>query len=226
MDKRSVAIIIAAYNEARRIGPVIKDVKKHGWSNVIVVDDGSKDDTSDVARKAGATVLRHIINRGQGAALRTGIHYALDHGSHAVVTYDADGQFVASDIEKIARPVMEARRDVTLGSRFLKTSSAQNITGGKRFVLKLGAFVTYIFSGLKLSDSHNGFRAFSRKAAKKIRITFDRMEHASEITEEIAKHKLSYTEVPVTVIYHEAGQHPIRSLKMGVKLVAKKVLGW
>jgi polyprenyl-phospho-N-acetylgalactosaminyl synthase len=219
-----VAIVIAAFNEGAHIGKVVQDVKAAGYKWVVVVDDGSTDQTYNIAKRNGADVLRHVINRGQGASLRTGINYAIEKGAQYVVTYDADGQFVATEIKKVLDPVVNGRRDVALGSRFL--GRAVNISEGKRFVLKLGAFVTYIFSGLKLSDSHNGFRAFNRKAAKKIQITFDRMEHASEIIEEVVKHRLSYTEVPVTVIYHRAGQHPMKSIKMGVKLVARKVLGW
>jgi polyprenyl-phospho-N-acetylgalactosaminyl synthase len=218
------AIVIAAYNEAKNVAQVVKDVKAAGYKWVVVVDDGSKDATYTAAKKAGADTLKHVINRGQGAALRTGINYAVEHGADYVVTYDADGQFIAGEIDKVLKPVIEGRRDVTLGSRFL--GRAKNISTSKRFVLKLGALVTYIFSGIKLSDSHNGFRAMNRRAAKKIHITFDRMEHASEIIEEIAKHKLTYTEVPVTVIYHHPGQHPIKSIKMGLKLIAKKVFGW
>jgi glycosyltransferase involved in cell wall biosynthesis len=219
-----IAIVIPAFNEAKNIEHVVRAVRKEGFPWVVVVDDGSRDKTRDVAKKAGADVLRHVINRGQGAALRTGIHYSLDKGADVVVTFDADGQFLPSEIKRVVRPVVEHRREVVLGSRFLGT--AKNITRGKRFILRAGAVVTYIFSGIRLTDSHNGFRAFSRHAAKRIRITFDHMEHASEIIEEIAKNKLSYTEVPVTVIYHEAGQHPMRSIKMGTKLVLRKVLGW
>lgn len=219
-------IIIAAYNEEKRIAAVVKDVKKHGWRWVVVVDDGSKDNTYLAAKKAGADVLSHIINRGQGAALRTGMNYAIKNGADVLVTFDADGQHLPSEIQKVVKPVIEGRRDVALGSRFLGTSRTVNISAAKRTVLKLGAFVTYVFSGIKLTDSHNGFRAFNRKAAKRINITFDRMEHASEIIEEIAKHHLTYTEVPVTIIYHEAGQHPLRSIKIGLKLLARKVFGW
>ncbi len=219
-----VAVVIAAYNEAEHIARVVKDVRANGYPWVVVVDDGSADESYELAKKAGADVLRHVINRGQGAALRTGIHYAIDKGADVIVTYDADGQFLATEIKKVARPVVEGRRDVALGSRFL--GRAESISSGKRIVLKLGAYVTYIFSGIKLTDSHNGFRAFNRRAAKRIQITFDEMEHASEIIEEIAKHRLSYTEVPVTVIYHEPGQHPLKSIKMGFKLVLHKVFGW
>ncbi len=219
-----LAVVIAAYNEAKHIEEVVRGIRKEGHSWVIVVDDGSHDATSALAKKAGAEVLRHAINRGQGAALRTGFHYAYEHGADVAVTFDADGQFLPSEIAKVAKPVLEGRRDVALGSRFLGT--AKNISPAKRIVLKLGALVTYVFSGIRLTDSHNGFRALSRKALKHIHITFDEMEHASEIIEEIAKHKLTYTEVPVTVIYHEPGQHPMRSIKMGVRLVLHKVFGW
>lgn len=220
----NTAIVIAAYNEQGSVGNVVREVKKAGYPWVIVVDDGSKDKTYDEAVKAGADVLQNVINRGQGAALRAGINYALQEGADIIVTYDADGQFRANEIGRVIEPVKKGRADITLGSRFL--GETVNISTGKKLVLKLGALVTFIFSGIMLSDSHNGFRALNRKAASKIRITFDRMEHASEIIEEISTWRLKYEEVPVTVIYHEAGQHPLKSIKMGIRLVAKKVLGW
>lgn len=219
------AIVIAAYNEKQTIFQVVKDVKNAGYNDIIVVDDGSADDTAKRARNTGATVLRHVINRGQGAGLRTGINYAVENEADIIVTYDADGQFEASEISDVTAPITKNEADVVLGSRFLG-KKANNMSAGKKLVLKLGAVVTWVFSGIWLTDSHNGFRALSREAAQKITITFDRMEHASEIIEEIAHNKLRYKEVPVTVHYHEAGQHPIRSIKMGIKLVLKKVIGW
>lgn len=219
-----IAIVIAAYNEGKNIVEVIKQLRKYKYDNIIVVDDGSKDNTYTIAKKSGVTALRHIINRGQGAALRTGTNYAIEHGADIVVHFDADGQHKADEIKQMIEPLKKGVVDITLGSRFL--GKAENITTGKKVVLKLGAIVQWVFSGILLTDSHNGFRAMNKDAASKIRITFDRMEHASEIIEEISRNQLRYQEVPVTIIYHEAGQHPLRSIKMGTKLVMKKVLGW
>ncbi|MFT4250448.1 MAG: glycosyltransferase family 2 protein [Candidatus Woesearchaeota archaeon] len=219
-----VAIVIAAYNEEERLQTTIQKLRKQGHKNIIVVDDASKDKTATIAKQNNATLLQHLINRGQGAALRTGINYALQQEYSIIVTYDADDQFEAKEVVDMIRPIQENKADITLGSRFL--GEAKNIRLTKKIVLKLGILVTAIFSGLWLTDTHNGFRAMNRKAAKKIRISFDRMEHASEIIEEIATHKLRYAEVPVTVHYHEEGQKPIRSIILGVKLLIKKVIGW
>jgi glycosyltransferase involved in cell wall biosynthesis len=219
--RSSTAIIIAAYNEEERLPAVIRDVKRAGWPWIVVVDDGSKDATAAVARKAGATVLVHHPNQGQGAALRTGIAHALKKGAERVVTYDADGQFLAREIAAIVLPVARGDVDVTLGSRF--TGRAINLTRRKRIMLYGAVLFTRLISGLRVTDTHNGFRCFSRRAAQAIRITQDRMEHASEIIDEVACHRLSWREVPVTVIYHHEGQHPARAITMGLRLLRWKI---
>jgi polyprenyl-phospho-N-acetylgalactosaminyl synthase len=195
-----IYIVIAAYNEGRNISKVLKDLKAAGYRNIIVVDDGSKDSTQEYAEKEGATVLRHIINRGQGASLRTGIDYALDQGADIVVTFDADGQHKTGDLKAMIDPVRNGEYDITLGSRFLKRSS---IPFFRRITLKIAILVLWIFYGIRMTDAHNGFRAMSRKAAQQISITSDRMEHASQIVEEIHKKKIKYKEIPVTITYNE-----------------------
>ncbi len=217
-------VVVAAYNEEKRLASVVRDLKKAGYDWVVIVDDGSSDKTASIAEKAGATVLQHIINRGQGAALRTGIHYAADYGAEAIVTFDADGQHQVSDIPRLLKPIEDGKADIVFGSRFL--GKAVNITAGKRFVLKLGALVMWIFSGIRLTDSHNGLRALNKKAAKRIVITFDGMEHASDFVEETGRNHLRWKEVPVTIVYHEKGQHPLKAIRMGFKLLARKVFGW
>lgn len=197
---KSVFIVIAAFNEGNALASVIVDLKKHGYRNIVVVDDGSKDNTFDIARSAGAIALRHIINRGQGAGLKTGIDYALEQGADIIVTYDADGQFLASDIAKMIDPVSKGYADVALGSRFL--GEARNIPLSRKTALKMGIVFLKMLYGIKVSDSQNGFRAFSRKAAQMMNITADRAEHATEILGEIAAKNISFVEVPVTVIYN------------------------
>lgn len=226
MNKKDVYIVIAAYNEERSIARVVKNVKKEGYKNVVVVDDGSRDKTFDEASKAKAIVLRHIINRGQGAGLRTGIDYALLNGAKYIVTFDADGQHNQKEIERLLKPVMNGACEVALGSRFLKKDS--NTPFLRRVILKVGILVVWVMYGVKLSDSHNGFRAFSRKAASIIKITSDRMEHASEIVEEIHKKKVSYIEVPVTITYTDyskaKGQSSWNSVKIGLRMIFRKLL--
>jgi len=214
------AIVIAAYNEEKRLPFVIRDVKSEGWPWIIVVDDGSADDTAFVARKAGASVIIQKPNQGQGAALRTGIQHALARGAKHIVTYDADGQFLAYEIKRVVTPVAKKEVDVVLGSRFI--GQTVNLTARKRVMLRGAILFTRVLSGIKVTDTHNGFRCFNRKAAEAIRIEHDRMEHASEIIDEIARHRLQWKEVPVTVIYHEEGQHPGRAVAMGFRLIRWK----
>lgn len=218
-----VFIVIAAYNEEKKIGSVLRELKK-SYKNIIVVDDGSKDNTYDVSLKEKVTVLRHVINRGQGAALKTGIDYALRKDADIIVTFDADGQFLASEISKIIRPVEKREADVSLGSRFLGKTINMPIL--KKIVLKLGVFVVFVLYGIKVTDSQCGFRALSKNAARKIRITSNGMEHAGEIFWEIVRNNLSYKEIPITVIYDEyslkKGQPWTRSLKLGIKMLIRR----
>ncbi|MEM4254081.1 MAG: glycosyltransferase family 2 protein [Candidatus Woesearchaeota archaeon] len=197
----NVFIVIAAYNEENSISDVVKELHSAGYKNVVVIDDGSKDKTFDAALSAGATVLQHIVNRGQGAALKTGIDYALEQGADVIVTFDADGQHRVEDIPAVIKPVVSGEVDVTFGSRFLKKDSG--IPFVRKILLKIGVLVLWLFYGVKMTDAHNGFRAISRNAAEKIKITSDRMAHASEIVEEVRRNNLKYKEVPVVIRYTE-----------------------
>jgi len=196
---KKVFVVIAAYNEKYTIAQVLDDLKKHGYKKNIVVDDGSEDNTSQIAEKKGAIVLKHVINRGQGAALKTGIDYALMHDADIIITFDADGQHQAKEIKKLMEPVISGKFDVALGSRFLGNGEA--IPFRRKMLLKGSTFIQNIFYGVKLTDAHNGFRALSRKAAQKIEMTADRMAHASQIINEISKKRLRYKEVGVTILY-------------------------
>lgn len=199
--KNKVFIVIAAYNEEGMIGTVIQGLKKHKYNNIVVVDDGSADKTCDIALKNGTYVLRHVLNRGQGAALKTGIDFALLKGADIIVTFDADGQHRADEVQKIIKPIIDGRCEVTLGSRFLRNT--EDVPFLRRVYLKIGALVLWIMYGIRLTDSHNGFRALSRKAAQLIEIKSDKMEHASEIPEQIKKKRLKFKEVPVNIKYTE-----------------------
>lgn len=218
-------VVIAARNEQQRIGLVLRGLKKEGYPRIVVVDDGSTDSTARIVRKHKAVLLQHVINRGQGAALRTGIEYALAHGADIIVTFDADGQHDPKEIKQMIEPIMDGEVEVTLGSRFLGTSP--NIPWIKKLMLKGGVIFTYLVSGIKLTDAHNGFRAFSRNAAQLIEIKQDRMEHASEIVEEIYKKGISYKEVPVTIKYTvysiKHGQSPFASFKIAFNLILRKL---
>jgi glycosyltransferase involved in cell wall biosynthesis len=196
----AIYIIVPAYNEAGCVGDVVRSLKSRS-ANIIVVDDGSTDSTAEAAQDAGAQIVRHLINRGQGAALKTGIDYALAHGAGIIVTFDSDGQHQMEDVDALIAPVLEGRCDVALGSRFLCRECQVPLL--RRLILKLGVVFTRLASHIRVTDTHNGLRAFSRRAAQQIRIRQDRMAHASEILDEIGRLKLRYCEVPTRIVYTE-----------------------
>jgi glycosyltransferase involved in cell wall biosynthesis len=199
MDEQ-IYIVIPAYNEGVAIGAVIAGLKAR-WRNVIVVDDGSRDETGSAALSAGSVVLTHVLNRGQGAALQTGIRYALEQGASVIVTFDSDGQHRVEDIDRLVAPIREGMAEVALGSRFLGTT--ERMPSRRKLLLRGAILFTWISSGLRLTDAHNGLRAFSRAAALRIQIQLDRMAHASEIVDQIAASKMKYVEVPVHIVYSE-----------------------
>jgi glycosyltransferase involved in cell wall biosynthesis len=222
-DQGKVWLVIAAYNEAERLAETLEGVCRLGHS-VVVVDDGSRDDTSAVALRYPVWVLRHRINCGQGAALQTGIDFALQRGAEVLVTFDADGQHAADDLERLLEPIRAGRVDVVLGSRFMGRS-AVGLRRGRRLVLKLGVLFTRVVSGIRVTDTHNGLRALSRRAAQRIRITQDRMAHASEILDRICQEQLPFCEVPVTIRYSEATLAKGQSSWNALKIVGEFLLG-
>jgi polyprenyl-phospho-N-acetylgalactosaminyl synthase len=219
-----VMVVVPAYNEGSAVGPVVAELLGFGYG-VVVVDDGSADDTGDVALDAGATVLRHPINRGQGAAIQTGLSYAVRTTACYVVTFDADGQHRAGDIETMVAALERENADVALGSRFL--GEAPDIPSSRRALLKLAIAFTSLTEGLRLTDAHNGLRVFRREAAARIRIRRDGMAHASELIEEIRRLRLRWVEVPVTVRYTEyskaKGQSGRNTLGILVELLVGKM---
>ena len=196
--KDQTCVVIAAYNEAAMIGRVVTDVRRAGY-RVIVVDDGSRDATAQSARAAGATVIQHPFNLGQGAALQSGIDLALANGAEVIVTFDADGQHGVGDISRLVEALVEENADFVLGSRFLEPSS--NIPPLRRLLLKAATAFTRITTGLRLTDAHNGLRAMTRRGAGAIRLRQNRMAHASEFLAQIGASGLHYAERPVTIHY-------------------------
>ncbi|MBV9346591.1 MAG: glycosyltransferase family 2 protein [Pseudolabrys sp.] len=196
----TIWIVIAAYNEGRAIGDVIGALRPEGYS-VVVVDDCSRDETAAVARQAGASVLRHAINLGQGAALQTGIEFALAQGAEILVTFDADGQHRVSDIPALTAALGDAHADFALGSRVL--GGTVNAPPSRKLLLWLATVFTRLTTGMRITDTHNGLRAMTRRGAQAIKLRQNRMAHASEILDQIAASGLTYVEVPVTIEYSE-----------------------
>jgi glycosyltransferase involved in cell wall biosynthesis len=205
-------VVVPAYNEARAIGPVVAELVAAGW-RVVVVDDGSSDGTAEAAR--GAVVLRHVVNRGQGAALQTGVDFAVARGARAVVSFDADGQHRVEDVPALLA-ALAAGHDVALGSRFL--GGVEGATRARRRLLAAAVRVSNALSGLRLSDAHCGLRAFRASAADALRLTQDRMAHASQLLANIRRHRLRVVEVPVTVRYTDysraKGQGGVQAVKI------------
>ncbi|MEM9290208.1 MAG: glycosyltransferase family 2 protein [Acidobacteriota bacterium] len=197
-----IYIVVPAYNEAGAVGDVVRELREH-YRWVVVIDDGSRDLSSQVAADAGAIVLRHPINRGQGAALQTGITFALEQGAEIVITFDSDGQHRVEDLPRLLHPILQGDADVVLGSRFLSGADTQAVPWTRRLLLRGAVLFTRMVSGPRLTDAHNGFRAFSRRAAQRIQIRLDRMAHASELVDQIHRSRLPYQEVPVRIRYTE-----------------------
>jgi glycosyltransferase involved in cell wall biosynthesis len=196
--------IIPALNEEKTIGAVINNVKPL-VSEIVLVDDGSSDDTKKIAAQAGAIVLRHPINRGQGAALETGNQYALAHGAEIIFHFDADGQFSTEDIPAVLAPLVAGQAEMVFGSRFLQKKSNLPLLKEKIF-MPIARLVNLMLFGAILTDPQSGFRAGTAAAWKKIKINQNGMAHCSEIIAKVFKNKLRVVEVPITVRYDDFGQ--------------------
>jgi glycosyltransferase involved in cell wall biosynthesis len=195
-----IVVIIPAFREETQIGGVVAALRERGLT-VVVIDDGSPDATAERAASHGATVLRHPLNRGQGAALQTGLVHALRAGADIIVTFDADGQHSPDDVDALVAPIAAGECDIVLGSRFLGTRN--QIPTVRRWLLRAAVVFTRLTSGARVSDAHNGLRAFSRRAAGLIDLRLDRMAHASELIDQVVRARLPFREVPVHITYTE-----------------------
>lgn len=225
INSNNIFIVIPAYNEGDVIKETVMACIQNGYNNIIVVDDGSSAPVQRLLNGLNVVVIRHNINLGQGAALQTGMTYAYTHSAEAVITFDGDGQHDIKDVSPMLDALSNEEADVILGSRFLKPLK-NTIPFSRVMVLQVARVVNFLFSGMLLSDAHNGLRAFNRKALKHIRITQNRMAHASEILLEIKRHKLRYKEMPVTIYYTEhsrtKGQSVLNAVNIIFDLIFKK----
>ncbi len=222
MKSKNVWVVIPAYNEITTIAEVIRDVTASGY-RVVVVDDASKDGTSIAAQQKGAAVVVHPVNLGQGAALQTGIDYALICNAEYIVTYDADGQHRVSDIAVLLAALNEHNADIALGSRFL--GKAVDMHWSRRCLLRCSGWLSRMTTGLVLSDTQNGLRAITAQAARTIRIRQNRFAHALEIIAQISSHHLRYVEVPVTVVYTSYSRSKGQSVWSSLPIMADLFLG-
>lgn len=201
MDLKNIFIVIPAYNEGPIIQQVIKEIQIAGEYSIIVVDDGSRDNTfTNASACPGVRVLKHKINRGKGAATKTGIMAAGRLGAEIVVTMDGDGQHDPEDIKALVQPIIEQEFDVVLGTRRKKRGEMPII---KIVANKIGNTVTWFLYGIHVSDSQSGFRAYSRFAATIIDTKADKYEYDSKVIREINNNRLLFIEVPIKVRYTE-----------------------
>jgi len=220
-----VIVAVSAFNESKVIYRVVKSIPrriKNTTISIVVVDDGSFDNTAQEARKAKAIVVRHILNRGLGAAIKTGIDYAQRQQYEAMVTFDGDGQHNPADIEKIIAPIFKKEADLVVGSRFTRS---QNVPVDRLIINWLANLATLLLFGVSSTDSQSGLRAFSKKALNLIDYKGERMDFSSEILLEAKKHKLIVTEVPIEAIYTKysriKGQKNINSINVLLRFLVR-----
>lgn len=210
-------LIVPLYNEAEVVGAVI-EAARATFPNIVCVDDASTDGSGAAARAAGAVVVRHPVNLGQGAAIRTGLDYALqDPKAKYFVTFDSDGQHRVEDALVLVEALATRPLDVVIGSRFL--DGRTTVSTLKRVVLKLAVLFQRITTGMRLTDAHNGLRAFNRTAASSIPINQNRMAHASEIIVAISRLNLRYAEMPVHVVYTDYSRSKGQSVWNSVNIL-------
>jgi glycosyltransferase involved in cell wall biosynthesis len=227
MDNREVFVIIPNYNE--EVGVVrqtLLPLIAHRYT-VVVVDDGSPRDAFSHLSDLPIFYLRHSVNLGQGAALQTGMEFAKRKGATYVVHFDADGQHPAAGLTQLLAPLREGKADVVLGSRFLRREDENNIPPFRKLVLMTARAVNGLFTGMWLSDAHNGLRALNRKALEVIQLTENRQAHATEILYQIRRNRLRAVEVPSNVIYtaysKSKGQSSMNAFSVFVDLVLNKL---
>jgi polyprenyl-phospho-N-acetylgalactosaminyl synthase len=195
-----VFVIVPAFNEREVILSALQSLIQSHYS-VVVIDDGSTDGTGALITNCPVYFLRHPINLGQGAALQTGMSFAVQEGAEIIVHFDADGQHSIEDIESLIAPLRKGEADVVLGSRFLRQLDTSAVPPHKRLMLRAAVVVNWFVTGVWLTDAHNGFRALTADAAKRIRLRENGFAHATEIISEIRRAGLRYVEKPTSIRY-------------------------
>ncbi|MBC9944639.1 glycosyltransferase family 2 protein [Leucobacter sp. cx-328] len=214
-------VVIPLYNEAQVIGDVVRELMP-AFSNVVCIDDGSRDGCAEIAHIAGAHVVTHPINLGQGAALQTGFEYALEQGAQFVVTFDADGQHRVVDAQAMLNRARDEDLAIVFGSRFLDDRTKPGIL--KKIVLKTAVAVTNWSTRTRLTDAHNGLRVIRADALRQIKLRQDRMAHGTEIVVQLGKTGLPYAEQPVEVIYTDYSRAKGQSLLNSVNILIDLII--
>lgn len=214
--------VVPAYNVDPKTLYSVTVGLKNFVDEIIIVDDGSDTPVSNQLSDVNYSLLRHELNRGQGAALQTGTDFAVQNGANIILHFDADGQHRVEDIPDLIRPLEEGKADIVFGSRFLEKKSRLPLSK-KLLILPLARIVNFIFSGLWLSDAHNGLRAFRADVSDRLCLGQDRMAHATEYLQLTKKNRLRYAEVGVNINYHRYGQNLAGGIKIIKELLTKKL---
>jgi glycosyltransferase involved in cell wall biosynthesis len=226
MQANDVWLVVPLYNEAKVIGDVVRTARTR-FPKIVCVDDGSTDQSAGRADEAGAVVVRHPVNLGQGAALQTGLAYALtDPDMRYCVTYDADGQHQLADVEAMLARIRQGDVRVVFGSRFLDDRTDASLL--KRLILRVAVAYTNLTTGTRLTDAHNGLRVLERSVVERLDITQNRMAHASEIVAQIGAMRfdgkqVAYAEAPVHILYTDYSKAKGQSLWNAVNILAELI---
>lgn len=223
MDRKlkDILIVVPAYNEEKSIQLVIENLRRYGYHNILVVDDGSNDRTLEIAKESDVYVASHLLNRGPGNASATGFEIARILNPEIVVTFDADGQHDVADIIKLTEPIQKNEADVVIGSRMLDKSA---MPLKRLFYNKIANIVTFIVYGFTVSDTQSGLKAFNRKAYNFINIETSGMEFCSEIVHKIKENNLRLTQVGVSSIYTDYSLSKGQSFAVGIKTLLRLML--
>lgn len=216
-------LVIPMYNEDRVVADVVKDASRV-FPRIVCVNDGSRDTSAELANAAGAVVVNHPVNLGQGAAIQTGVEYAcLDPTMRYVVTFDADGQHRPEDAATMIEMLRRDEADIVFGSRFLDDRS--DVSWAKRTVLKTGAAYSRLVTGVNLTDTHNGLRAFTRSVAEHLDLRQNRMAHAAEFVSFVRSNGFRYAECPVEIVYSDYARSKGQSLLNSVNILTEMLFG-
>jgi glycosyltransferase involved in cell wall biosynthesis len=226
-DRTKVFVVIPAYNEGRVLASTVWSLLPYGYS-VVVVDDGSTDGSAEALEPLAVHYLRHPVNLGQGAALETGMEYALAQGAAFIIHFDADGQHPAAAIEAFLEPLRAGECDVAVGSRFLKPEDRALVPAPRRILLRAAVILSALLTRVWLSDAHNGFRALTAEAARQVRLRENGFAHATEFVEQVRRAGLRWREIPVAIRYtaysRGKGQKSSNSVNILIEILLRKFL--
>jgi len=220
-----VFVVVRAYNEAPVIRGVVASLCQR-FDRVVIVDDGSTDGTAACLQGLKFTLITHCVNLGGGAALQTGITYALSQGAEWIITFDADGQHRIDDASALLELLQSGNCDVVFGSRFL--GHAVNIPRSRAWLLLAARWFSNFTTGIRLTDTHNGLRGFNRKAASLLNLQQTDMAYASELLHQLKLGNAIIREIPVTIEYTEysrrKGQASSNAVKIVVDLIIERLI--